>query len=56
MDEKLLTLGNNLVNSQVWTAGVCEEVAEEVVQFFGNGSDSTSAVAVLQRCGVKHKA
>ena len=28
---------------QVWTAGVCEEVADEVVQFFGNGSDSPAA-------------
>jgi len=35
----------------VWTADVCQEVAEEVVQFFGNGSDSTSVLKAEAKLG-----
>lgn len=43
--------------TQVWTAGVCEEVAEEVVQFFGNGSDSINFdewLSLMRECSARH--
>lgn len=36
----LCSCSNRISRCQVWTAGVCEEVAQEVVQIFGNGSES----------------
>eukprot|EP00930_Biecheleria_cincta_P033751 TRINITY_DN23375_c0_g1_i1.p1 TRINITY_DN23375_c0_g1~~TRINITY_DN23375_c0_g1_i1.p1 ORF type:complete len:609 (+),score=119.28 TRINITY_DN23375_c0_g1_i1:171-1997(+) len=43
--------------TQVWTSAVCEEVAEEVMEQFGNGSDSINFqewLGLMRECASKH--
>mmetsp|Transcript_64765 Transcript_64765/g.144008 ORF Transcript_64765/g.144008 Transcript_64765/m.144008 type:complete len:255 (+) Transcript_64765:380-1144(+) len=43
--------------TQVWTSGVCEEVAEEVVEIFGSGSDSINFdewLALMRESSARH--
>lgn len=44
--------------TQVWTSAVCEEVAEEVMEQFGSGSDSINFqewLGLMRECASKHQ-
>ncbi|CAK9074924.1 unnamed protein product [Durusdinium trenchii] len=43
--------------TQVWTSGVCEEVAEEVVQIFGSSEESINFdewLSLMRECSARH--